>query len=155
MGFNYAREKAKFDRKWLKLQDEYKAAGMDDSAIQKLYDFDWRWFRSQRTYTNHTQQLPNTMIRDDSDEENSHLLQKFAALSSSDGESWSGDRFGWIEMISDIRMVIVLKKLSAKDIELLTLLVLEGFSQSEIAQKWGCSQKAVSKRYNKIKKFFK
>lgn len=80
MGFYYAREKARFDRMWDKLREEYKSAGMADTAIQALYDFDWRWFCSQRTYNSHNQQLPEAMIRNDSDEENSRLFQKFAAL---------------------------------------------------------------------------
>lgn len=154
MGFNYAREKARFDRLWDKLRKEYKVAGMEDDAIQKLYDFDWQWFCSQRTYTNHNQQLPETVIREDRDEENSRLFQKFTSLSSlPEVEMWHS-RYGWVDSLSDIRLVVTLKLLSAKDIELLTLLVIEGFNQSEIAQKWGCSQRAISKQFQKIKKLF-
>ena len=50
---------------------------------------------------------------------------------------------------------MVMKKLSARDIELLTLLVFEGFSQQEIARKWSCTQQSVSWHLQKIKKFFK
>lgn len=81
MGFYYAREKARFDRLWKKLRKEYKAAGMEEAAIQKLYDFDWRWFCSQRRYNSHNQPFPEVAIRDDIDGENSRLFQKFASLS--------------------------------------------------------------------------
>lgn len=155
MRFYYAREKAKFDRMWDGLRKEYEAAGMEETAIQKLYDFDWQWFCSQRTYRNHNQQLPEAMIRKDSDEENSHLFQKFASLSVlPDDDTWHG-RYGWLEVISDERIVAALKELSAKDIELLTLFVFDGFSQSEIARRWGCTQQSVSWRLQKIRKLFK
>lgn len=155
MGFHYAREKAQFDRMWDKLRKEYKAAGMEDAAIQELYDFDWRWFCSQRTYRNHTQQLPETVIREDTRGENSRLFQRFASLSVLPESEMLYDRYSWVDTLSDIRLIVTLKRLSEKDIELLTLLVIEGFNQSEVAQKWGCSQRAVSKQFQKIKKYFK
>lgn len=129
MRFYYAIEKAKFDRMWDGLRKEYEAAGMEETAIQKLYDFDWQWFRSQRTYINHNQQLPEAVIREDSDEGNSRLLQKLASLSVlPDDEAWHG-RYGWLETISDERIVSSLEKSSSKDVELLTLFMSDDLGQ--------------------------
>ena len=44
MKFNYTREKRKFDARWKRLQEEYKAAGMDRLAIEELRAFDWECF---------------------------------------------------------------------------------------------------------------
>lgn len=55
MGFNYAHEKARFDREWEKTQQTYRAAGINEEAIQEMHDFDWSLFKKERdlsvTYT--------------------------------------------------------------------------------------------------------
>ena len=50
MGFNYAAEKKKFETLWARLRREYRAAGMSDTAIQKMHDFDWKVFKQERIY---------------------------------------------------------------------------------------------------------
>ena len=57
MGFNYAAEKKKFETLWARLRREYRAAGMSDTAIQKMHDFDWEVFKQERIYRLHTQDL--------------------------------------------------------------------------------------------------
>ena len=57
MGFNYAAEKKKFETLWARLRCEYRAAGMSDTAIQKMHDFDWEVFKQERIYRLHTQDL--------------------------------------------------------------------------------------------------
>ena len=37
--FNYAKEKAGFDRKWAILENEYRAAGMPEEDIQAMHDY--------------------------------------------------------------------------------------------------------------------
>ncbi len=54
MGFYYAAEKKRFERKWAKLRREYEAAGMNPADIQLLYEYDLEYFRSHRTYMSHT-----------------------------------------------------------------------------------------------------
>lgn len=44
MGFNYAREKRKFDKEWEQLHQEYAAAGMSEAAIAQMKAFDWGCF---------------------------------------------------------------------------------------------------------------
>ena len=53
MGFNYAREKLRFERKWQLIRQQYEQAGMSPEDIKQMYDFDWAWFKSQRKYFNH------------------------------------------------------------------------------------------------------
>lgn len=50
MGFNYAAEKKKFETLWARLRREYRAAGMSDTAIQKMHDFNWEVFKQERIY---------------------------------------------------------------------------------------------------------
>lgn len=154
MGFNYASEKRKFDEGWAHLRLEYKAAGMPDQVIQALYDFDLQWFCSRRVYMNHTQDLPEETISRDY-ENHSRLHQRFEAMSCSFDESMLSGRFAWVETIERSELVDKLKQLKTEDLELLTMLVVDGYSQSEIAQMRGCSKNAISKKIIRIKKILK
>lgn len=58
MGFNYAREKAKFEAEWKKKADLYRSAGMSEESIQILRNDAWNEFKSDRNYDLHTQELP-------------------------------------------------------------------------------------------------
>jgi len=154
MSFNYSKEKFLLDKEWKKLRVEYAKSGMTQQAIQDLYDFDLSWFRMRRNYENHVQALPEE-IDEQNTETHSNLFQKFASLSMSLDEMAFSGRYAWVDTISDVDLVDKLKSLSEDDLELLTLFAIEGYTQREIAKKMCCSQKAISKKSVKIKKFFK
>lgn len=154
MGFYYATERKRFEQEWAKLRKEYEAAGMPSETIQLLYEFDLEFFRSQRTYENHTQVMPSEYISDDG-VDHSTLFRKFANSTVTFDEADFFDRYAWVDTIEDQRLVLALRQLSDEDLELLTFLVLEEHTQRELAEKLGCTQEAVSKRYIRIKKFLK
>ena len=52
MGFNYAREKRKFDEKWKKLEDWYRESGMSEDAIREMREYDWNELKARRRYEN-------------------------------------------------------------------------------------------------------
>ena len=131
MGFNCAQEKAKFDREWLRLRKEYTDAGMSETAIQKIYEYDWYCFCRR-----------------------SALFRKNEALSTSFDESAFPDRYAWVDTLEDERLLRAIIKLNKKDLELLTYVTLEGHGQEELARRWGCTQAAVAIRMKKIKKIF-
>ena len=62
-------------------------------------------------------------------------------------------RGGWIEELSDPRLSAKLRELPEADLELLTLLCVDGCSQTQAAHVLGFTQQAVSKRLRKIKKY--
>jgi DNA-directed RNA polymerase specialized sigma24 family protein len=154
MGFYYAAERKRFEQEWDKLRKEYMTAGMPAEAIQVLYDFDLDFFRSQRIYETHTQPVPSEYIGED-ESELSTLFRKFENCVVCFDEADFFDRYAWIDTIEDPQLLSLLRQLKNHDLELLTFLVLEGHSQCELAEKWGCSQKAVSKRFRRLKNFFK
>lgn len=150
MGFRYFCEKRKFELEWEKLEKEYAAAGMEETAISLMKIFDWQWFCSRRVYDNHIQDFPNESMSDET--VNSTLLQKFTALSVTfDLEDLNG-RYDWIETIGDRKLYQNLCSLTHADLELLTLIVMDGYTQAEIARLYGCSRNAIYKRMRKIKK---
>lgn len=155
MGFNYSREKFIFDKEWEKLREQYKKAGMSDEAVQELYDFDWSWFRMRRNYENRVQAMPEEEIEEQNAETRSNLFQRFTSLSTSFDEVEFSGRYAWLDTISDDALFEKLKYLSDDELELLTLLAIEGYTQREIARKMRCSQNAISKRLIKIKRILK
>lgn len=154
MGFNYAKERRKFEAEWRQLRKEYKDAGMDEHAIEQLYLFDLKAFCSGRVYANHTQQMPDMYITENL-ADHSSLLKKFKNLSVTFDEATFYGRYTWIETVEDSRLAALLRKLPQKDLELLTLLVIEEHTQEEVARRWGCKQSSISERYKKNKKFLK
>ena len=154
MGFNYAKERRKFEAKWKRLRKEYEEAGMDEYAIDQLYLFDLKVFCAGRVYANHTQQMPDLYIAENMTDHSS-LLKKFKSLSVTFDETAFHDRYAWIETVEDPRLASLFRKLPQKDLELLTLLVIEGYTQEEVAKRWGCKQSSISDRYKNIKNFLK
>jgi len=151
MGFNYAKEKLRFDAEWLELAEEYRAAGFDEAGIQAMREFDWDVFRQRRTYENRTQDLPSEAF-DSADDVCSNLFKKYSTLTSGFDESEFSGRYDWIESIDNPVLAEKLKKLNDADKELLTLVAFDGYSQTEIAALQGCSKVVVCKKIKRIKK---
>jgi len=153
MGFNYEKEKRLFKAEWKKLAAEYSEAGFDAAGIQAMRDSDWEWFCQRRTYENHTQTLPSEVIDNSDDKSRSTLLRRFPSLTDSFDEGSLISRYGWIDDITDPVLLDKLFKLSGDDIELLTLLVFDGYTQTEIAKIHGCVQSVISRKISRIKKY--
>ena len=154
MRFNYAKERKKFDLRWEKLRDFYKSEGMSEPAIEQLYQFDLELFRSERRFANRMQPLPPLHIVENAGR-SSELFKKFYLLKTQFDESDFSGRYAWIDTIEDPALLNQIPKLSKRDLELLTYLVIEGHTQKELAQKWNCTQKSISNRLKKIKKILK
>ena len=120
-----------------------------------MRNYDWTVFLSRRNYENHTQPLPDTYLGDETDGQRSRLLDKFSSLSVTFDEGDFPGRYAWVSAISSVDLSIKVAMLQAKDIELLTFIVIEGHDQCELAEKWCCSQSAISQRLKKIKNFLK
>ena len=150
MGFNYAKEKLRFNKEWDKLADEYRAAGFDEAGIQSMRDFDLNVFRQRRTFENRNQELPSESIAGDDDY--STLFQKFSALTSNFDENAFSGRYDWIEAIDNPVLARKLNALSDGDKELLTLITFDGYSQTEIAAMQGVVQSVVSRKLKRLKK---
>jgi RNA polymerase sigma factor (sigma-70 family) len=155
MGFNYALEKKKFDKEWAKTEEEYIAAGMNCSAIEAMREYDWELFKKRRIYSVHEQPMAaSSFDDDDSDDSHSSLLSKFLdVMSTTDDASTHHSRYWWVDEIENTAFASVVRNLSEKDIEAITLLVYEGFSQEEVAKLWGVTQQAIAQRIKKVKKF--
>ena len=95
------------------------------------------------------------LFRSDESEQ-SCLFRKFESLSCTwDTGDVDAQRFGWLSSLEDEWMYRQLCKLSEDDLELLTLLIVDGYRQADVARLWNCSRNVIYKRLKKIKNFLK
>ena len=156
MKFNYATEQRKFIKEWKKLYKEYNDVGMDEQVIQAMYEFDLNVFRKNRNECNHTQPLVGSLYDDEirQDDSVSTLLKKFdTELSVRDKHCFqSSPRYAWIDEIENDELYLKIILLPEKDIDLLTLIVFEGYTQREIAKMRGVTPAAICKNIKNLKK---
>ena len=152
MEFNYSTEKRKFERNWAKTEALYRKHGMSEAAIQKMREFDWDLFKADRIEAMHTQEMG--FQPDDDDDKSmmdSPLLKKFFEQFTTQYDTYgTHSRYWWLEELSDPALIAGVAKLTDDDKELLTLIVVEGYSQEECAVIMHSSQSAISRRLMRI-----
>lgn len=155
MSWNDGYERRKFEAKQKKLAEEYRKAGMTEEQIKAMYEFDFEQFKSDRKYRMHTQPFASSDFEEgDDDDSESTLLEKFEEqITVRLDDATCHSRYWWIEEIENPKIAQQLKKLSCDDIELLTKRVIDGFNQAELAKEYNISQKNISKKLARIKKF--
>ena len=152
MEFNYTTERRKFERNWAKTEALYRKHGMSEVAIQEMREHDWDLFKAARIEALHTQEMG--FHPDDDDDTrmmDSPLLKKFFEQFTTQYDTYAThSRYWWLEELSDPRLVAGIAKLTDDDKEFLTLLIVEGYSQTECAVKMHSSQSAISRRFIRI-----
>ena len=84
----------------------------------------------------------------------SALLKKFSsALSVCDKYSFQSDpRFAWVDEMENDELYRKIISLPKRDMDLLTLIAFEGYSQREVAEIRGIAPAAICKKIAKLKK---
>ncbi len=138
MGYNYSREKRKFDAEWKKKEAWYRESGMSEEAIQEIFTYDWAEFNATRRFYRYMEDVDVEQIP----EKTCDILE--AALSKE-----------WIELLNSPETVRKIRKLPADYIEIIEMLYFENLTQREIAERMSCSQQNIAKKIEKIKKVLK
>ena len=138
MGYNYSREKRKFDAEWKKKEAWYRESGMSEEAIQEIFTYDWAEFNATRRFYRYMEDVDVEQIP----EKTCDILE--AALSKE-----------WIELLNSPETVRKIRKLPADYIEIIEMLYFENLTQREIAERMSCSQQNIAKKIEKIKKILK
>ena len=138
MGYNYSREKRKFDAEWKKKEAWYRESGMSEEAIQEIFTYDWAEFNATRRFYRYMEDVDVEQIP----EKTCDILE--AALSKE-----------WIELLNSPETVRRIRKLPADYIEIIEMLYFENLTQREIAKRMSCSQQNIAKKIEKIKKVLK
>ena len=138
MGYNYSREKRKFDAEWKKKEEWYRESGMSEDAIQEIFAYDWAEFNATRRFYRYMEDVDLERIP----EKSCDILE--AVLSKE-----------WIELLDSPETVRKIRKLPADYIEIIEMLYFENLTQREIAERMSCSQQNIAKKIEKIKKVLK
>ena len=136
MGFNYAREKRKFDKEWNEKERWYRKSGMSEDAIREMYKYDWSEFNSTRKFYRHGDDNVNveSIVEEDGDSIDKTFSEE------------------WIELLETPNLVRKVRKLPADYIEIIDLMVRENLTQKEVAGRMHCSQQNIAKKIEKIRK---
>ena len=138
MAFNYSKEKQKFDAEWKQKASWYRKVGMSESNIDEMYRFDLVQFNRDRAYESRRRPLKTA------------YGSCYVRLSEANNE-----RYRWINEINDPRLAERLNTLTVKELELLTLIVIEGKTHKEAAEMLSCSRQYITKQLARIRKIFK
>ena len=155
MNYNSGNARRNFYAQWDKLREEYRAAGMKEDAIQKMYEYDWSVFNAARSYQNHTQEIAAPSF-EQGEEAYSPLMNKYQeAISITEHYRETKSRFTWIGEIEDERLLSALENLSDADLELITLYAYEEYDTVEISKVFGTTKQNISKKIRRITNFIK
>lgn len=138
MAYNYAKEKRKFDAEWKINASWYRKEGMSEEDIAEMYRFDLAQFNRDRAYENRRSPLEGSC--------DSLCLQP---------DRKGTGRYGWLDEISDPDLSIRLRELSEGDLELITLVVVDGLGVREISRRYKVAHSTISRKLTRIKKFLK
>lgn len=138
MAYNKAREEIKWKQWKEKEEDQMRTLGMNEDAIQKLRDSDWRDFKAERCYQEHRAAFPEYL-------DNVSLEMEEREIN---GIS------GLLDSVSDERLLHILLASDKKTLQLILLKVM-GFSVAEIAIQLRLSERAVYCRIDRLKKKIK
>lgn len=141
MAYIYAYERKKFEEEWAKKEEWYRAEGMDEDAIREMYVFDLAEFNSNRRYYRHNVSLTADLS------ELANLLVDYSDFILS-------GRYDWIEELDEPELVQIIRRLPETELELLTEMICDDLTQSEIARANGVSRQAINEKVRKIRKYF-
>ena len=105
MGYNYSREKRKFDAEWKKKEAWYRDSGMSEEVIQEIFTYDWVEFNSTRKFYRYMEDVDVERIP----EKSCDILE--AALAKE-----------WTELLDSPETVRKIRKLPADYIKIIEML---------------------------------
>ena len=145
MSWHNGNARRELEARQRQLAEEYRAAGMTEAQIAEMAAFDLEVLRSDRRFYRHTQSLcPGGRGPEEAPEPGY------------DGsEPPLTARMDWLEEIEDPALLEALKELSTEMLEILTLLVFEGYTQKEIARYLCCSPQNVNTKLLRLRRFLR
>lgn len=124
--------------------------GMSEESIQKMCKFDQEMFNSDRRFYEHTQPLylDEQKIQDE-EGKSPYYAYYFDSFSTEQTPNEERD-YWWLDEIENDSLYKAIMKLTPKRRKLVQLLVFDGYSQVDAAEKLGISQGTVWNQWEKI-----
>lgn len=151
MNYNSGNARRIFYTKWDKLREEYRAAGMTEDAIQKMYEYDLAVFNDDRAHHRYDVEIPTA----DDSENQSNYVEYERATTVTDTYHETKTRFAWVGEIENTRLQSALEDLSEDDLLLVSMYVYEGYDTVEISKLFGTTKQNISKKIRRITNFIK
>ena len=151
MAYNHAGAEKAYALQQEENRKQYRATGMSDEEIREIEKYDRSVFLSDRRFYENTADLGE----DISDLDGCTFGQEYKELDILQSLDDFQKQFAWIQTIQNESLLRIIMKLPLTDLELVTLKAIQGKTVIEIAEIQGTSHQAVSKRWRRIKKFFK
>ena len=156
MEFNYGREKRKFECEQKRLETQYRLSGMGEEMIREMHEFDYEQFKKQRTFCLHNQFMETSgKDSETTTDDFNALMYRFLSEFSVEINLSEAGRYAWIEEIKNTLLYECLCSMNESDLEIVTMLIVEGYSVVEIADLKKVSHQAISKKWNRIQKNIK
>ena len=152
MSYCHGKEWNKFQAEQCKMEKEYRRAGMNEAQIREMYQFDLGVFNRERAFREHIQERIKTEGIDTEEHYDLWNCLVSGCEKIEDNEGNKRFRYWWLEELEDTTLQKKLSTLVDEDKELLTLYFCEQYTQTEIAEIMGISQRGVSKRIQRIKR---
>lgn len=147
MTFIYSTERRNFEKNWAQTEALYRKHGMSEEAIREMREYDWSEFKARRIEALHTQELEVQLYEDNDIMESPLMMKFFDQLTTPYDACGNHSRYWWLEELSDLRLVAVIPKFTEEEKELLTLIVVEEYTQQECAVILHKSKSAISRKW--------
>ena len=119
-----------------------------------MYEYDWDVFKANRIEALHSQGI--TIPDVDYEEYEYPLVERLWDNFVNPYDTLGGhSRYWWLEELENPCLVIGVPLLSEEDKEILTLYLVEGYTEAEIAKRMDTYQVKISRRLQKIFSYFK
>lgn len=157
MGYinNYGYNRKKMEKEFAEIAAICRADGMPEESIEAIHRLLLDILNNDRRFYVHTQSYDGLQFADgdESEEGRSPLLDKFTEqLSIIQIEICEWDRMAWLDDIDTPEISIWLKSLGDDDIFMLTLLVVDGLKQTEVAKVLDKYDSAISRKMKRLRK---
>lgn len=148
------KEVAQFLKEEKEKKEFYKNLGMDDESIQILCLYDRREF--YKNYEFKVKAYPFTSFITEKNEENAaeYIDNLFSEQLSKEDDISTISRYRWIETLQDENLLKVINGLLPEELEMLTLIILDGYKEKELVKLFGKSYSTIKRKYARIKRKF-
>lgn len=149
MSWNDGYERKKLEGELKKEEEILRGHGISDDDIKALRNMAYEDLNSRRWNAEHTQSFEEEFDDGDYDESQNPLYLKFADKLTTHIDEDEDSESGWIDKISCPGLVRWVKSLTVQELELLTLIIIKGFSKKDAAIQVGMKQRTMERRFDK------
>lgn len=152
MAFNYGYARNKMEQEFAQIAEVCRAEGIPEDTIELIHRILLDELNSERRHCTHTQSYDALQFPDGegASVDNNPLVNKYLeSFSAPEAQIWKWA--GWVDDLDTPEIIEWVQSLDENDRRLLTLLVEDGFKQTEAAEVLGKHGSAISRKMKKLR----